>query len=485
MKVRTRFAPSPTGYVHIGNLRTALYNHLFARHHKGTVVLRIEDTDRERHVPGAMEHLILILEQVGLDYDEGPGKDGPFGPYIQSERSEVYQDHARLLVEKRHAYYCFCSNERLGALRAEQKEQKAISKYDRKCLTLSSAECDERLKKGERAVIRLRIPDNEVITFEDSIRGTISVHSNEIDDQVLLKSDGMPTYHLANVVDDHLMEITHVIRGEDWIPSTPKHVALYRAFGWVMPVFAHVPLLLNPDKTKLSKRQGDVSVEDFLAQGYLPQALINFIALLGWNPRSDQERYTLEELIELFDISKVNKSGAVLNKEKLDWLNHEYLLGITDKEFIAHAEPFLKSKAYAFPAGFKNFAQWARVEKQRIKKMNEVGEETRCLFIEPTFENPSLLVWKKSTQEKTVVILAELEVFFDSLPEHDILDDKLLEEHIKQWIEEKHFERGDVLWPLRVALSGAERSPGPFELAALLGKKVVCGRIHNARVLLA
>ncbi|HHE54163.1 MAG TPA: glutamate--tRNA ligase, partial [Caldithrix abyssi] len=339
--VRVRFAPSPTGYVHVGSLRTALYNYLFARHNKGQFVLRIEDTDRNRYVPGAVENLLETLQWAGLDYDEGPEKGGPYGPYFQSERMEIYSQHVQILLEKDAAYPCFCSEERLSAMREEQAQKNLPIMYDGHCRNIPKEQALERMK-NETHVIRLKVPRNGTTIVEDLIRGTVSFENNVIDDQILLKSDGYPTYHLANVVDDHLMKISHVIRGEEWLPSTPKHILLYQAFGWELPQFAHLPLLLNPDRTKLSKRQGDVAVEDYRAKGFLPQALVNFVALLGWNKGDDQEIFSLEELIEYFSLERVNKAGAVFDLKKLEWMNGHYIRNIDEQEYLKIGGEWLK-----------------------------------------------------------------------------------------------------------------------------------------------
>ena len=311
MNVHVRFPPSPTGFLHIGGLRTALYDYLYAKKHGGVFVLRIEDTDRERFVEGGTEALITIMGKMGLDYDEGPvlkkgklSEIGDHGPYIQSLRLDIYEKHAKELLDNGHAYYCFCSSDELKSVRKQQQMMKQPTKYNRHCLKLTEDEVKTKLELNEPHVLRMKIPEGET-TFKDIIRGDITIQNTEIDDQVLMKSDGFPTYHLANVVDDHLMEITHVIRGEEWISSTPKHVILYDMFGWDLPEFAHLPLLLNADKSKLSKRQGDVAVEDFLDKGYLPEALLNFVSLLGYNPKGDQEIYTLDELVSLFDLSNL------------------------------------------------------------------------------------------------------------------------------------------------------------------------------------
>jgi len=332
---RVRFAPSPTGYLHIGGLRTALYNYLFAKNQNGKIILRIEDTDRKRFVEGAVENLLKTLDWAGIDFDEGPEFSGENGPYFQSQRLDIYKKYAEELISKDLAYYCFCTPDRLKTLREKQQAQKLPqAKYDKLCLNLSKQEIDDNLNSNVAKVVRLNVNPDQKIIFDDVIRGRVEFDSNNIDDQVLIKSDGFPTYHLANVVDDHLMGITHVIRGEEWLSSTPKHVLLYDYLGWEKPVFAHLPLLLNPDKSKLSKRQGDVAVEDYRDKGYLKEALINFVALLGWNPGDEQEFFTMEELINKFTLERVHKAGAVFNVEKLNWLNAEHLRSKPNEELL-------------------------------------------------------------------------------------------------------------------------------------------------------
>ena len=325
MIVRVRFAPSPTGYLHIGGLRTALYNYLFAKSCGGKIVLRIEDTDRTRFVEDAQENLIKSLKWAGIEFDEGPNIGGEFGPYIQSERFDIYREYGNKLVETGHAYYAFDTTQELEAMRERQQKAGIAPKYDRSVMrnefTIGKEESKKLFESGVAYCIRLFVPQNEEIIFNDLIRESVSMIGRDVDDQILLKSDGFPTYHLANVIDDHFMKITHIIRGEEWLPSTPKHILLYRAFGWEVPTFAHLPLLLNKDKTKLSKRQGSVAVEDFIEMGYFKEAFVNFIALLGWNPTADREIFSFDELISTFNLRKVNKSGAVFDINKLDWMN--------------------------------------------------------------------------------------------------------------------------------------------------------------------
>ncbi|NQU83954.1 MAG: glutamate--tRNA ligase [Parcubacteria group bacterium] len=486
-QIRVRFAPSPTGFLHIGGLRTALYNYLFTQKHKGKFVLRIEDTDQARSIKGGVEAIIQTLNNAGLDYDEGPilkGKkileQGKYGPYIQSKRLKTYKKYADELVEKDEAYYCFCSADRLKRMREQQMKKKQPTMYDGKCKNLRDEEIQKRLKDKKAYVIRLNIPEKGRTDFVDIIRGHVSFDNSLIDDQVLMKSDGFPTYHLANVVDDHLMKITHVIRGEEWLSSTPKHILLYKALGWDAPAFAHQPLLLNPDKSKLSKRQGDVAVEDYLKKGYLPEAIFNFIALLGWNPTSNREVFELSELIREFELGDINKAGAVFNVEKLDWLNGHYLRKKSLKDFTELCIPYLKSSGLIKGRLNRNWLQKVLgLEQNRIKVLSEISYLTEFFFQTSLRYDAKMLVWKTSNPEETKKRLKKLLDFFTKLPEKDFTEKKL-EKKIKVIIEEENLGMGDTLWPLRVALTGREKSPGPFEVSAVLGKKKVAERIKSA-----
>ena len=441
---------------------------MFAKKNKGKFILRIEDTDKSRCIAGGVEAIIEVLNKVGLKYDEGP--------YIQSTRLDIYKKYAKKLVQKGKAYYCFCSPERLEEIRQKQIAENKPPMYDGNCRKLSQKQVRENLKNNLPYVIRLKVPQKRITVVNDIIRGKVKFENKFIDDQILLKSDGYPTYHLANVVDDHLMRITHVIRGEEWLPSTPKHVLLYKAFGWKMPKFAHLPLLLNPDRTKLSKRQGDVAVEDYLKKGYLPEALINFVALLGFNPSSHQEIYSLDELIKAFDLKKINKTGAIFNLEKLDWLNGEYIRKKTIDELLELCKPFL-------PKGFSDdyLRKVVQIEKDRLKKLSDITFLTEFFFKETLEYIPELLIWKNTTKENTKEILEKLLSFLESLPEEDFVKDKL-EQRIKGFIQQFNFGVGNVLWPMRVALSGRQASPGPFEIAEILGKEKVLKRIKEAIV---
>ncbi len=473
--VRTRFAPSPTGYLHVGGLRTALYNYLFAKKQGGKFILRIEDTDRDRLVEGADKRIAMILRQFGLNYDEGPDVGGDFGPYTQSERLDLYHQYAKQLIEQGRAYYCFCSPARLQKLRESQIKAKQAPKYDRYCCNLTSEEINQKIKQGESYVIRLKVPEGET-SFFDIIRGEIVINNNTLDDQVLIKSDGFPTYHLAVVVDDHLMQITHVIRGEEWIPSTPKHVIIYQALGWPLPQYAHLPLLLNPDRSKLSKRQGDVAVEDYLSQGYLPEALLNFIALLGWNPGTDEEIFSLDDLLKAFDLSRVQKSGAVFNREKLNWLNAYYIRKTDSAKLATLIKPYLQETDYFVEDKF-DLEKVVKLFQERMEKLSDIKEKAEFLFVLPDYDG-EILIPKKSTKEKTV----------DALK----LCQKLLQEYQLDWQEDKlrefldkererhNFTRAEMFWPLRVAVSGAATSPDVFAILDVLGRDEALQRIEIA-----
>ncbi|MCX6745313.1 MAG: glutamate--tRNA ligase [Candidatus Parcubacteria bacterium] len=487
-QVRTRFAPSPTGSLHVGNLRTAILAYILAKQHKGQFILRIEDTDRERYIQGAMEKLLTILQEFGLEYDEGPelknGKiiqKGKFGPYIQSLRLDIYKEYAQELLENGHAYRCFCSSERLTKMREEQQKNNLPPKYDRTCLHLTPQEIQKKLDEKLPYVIRMKIPDNQTIAFDDIVRGHVEFNSNDVDDQILMKSDGFPTYQFAVVVDDHLMQISHVIRGEDWVSSTPKHLLLYQYFGWEPPLFAHMSLLLNPDRTKLSKRKGDVAAEDFLTKGYLKESLINFIATIGWSEEagSEEEIYSLKELIKKFDLSRLTKAGAIFNLEKLDWLNAHYIRAKSIKELTALCLPYLNQVK---PNISRELAEKiVTIEQERLKKLEDIKQNASFLINEEITYQPELLVWKKSTPSQTKENLGKLITFIQDLRNSDYKTAKGLEEKVITWIKENNYGVGDMLWPMRVALSGQQNSPSPFEIAWVLGKKITLQRLSLAQ----
>ncbi len=474
---RVRFAPSPTGYLHVGGLRTALYNYLFAKHNNGKFILRIEDTDRNRYVEGAVENLIKALKWAGLDYDEGPNVGGDHGPYMQSQRLEIYKKHADKLISKGKAYFCFCNPERLTALKQEQEKQKLPqTKYDKHCLTLTKSEIENNFSKGIPHVVRLNVEPNQKIVFDDVIRERVEFDSNNVDDQVLIKSDGYPTYHLANVVDDHLMKITHVIRGEEWLSSTPKHVLLYDAFEWERSIFAHLPLLLNPDRSKLSKRQGDVAVEDYRDKGYLKESLINFVALLGWNAGDDREFYYLHELVEEFSLERVNKAGAVFDIVKLNSLNAEHLRKKSNKEILGMLKDRIQKTEYRSQNYSDEFLLLIiEAMKERVSFIHEFIDNCKY-FYEPPKEYEQKAVeknWIKETPEQ----LRKLSEEFLKLANPTKAD---YEHTLTKVAEELGIGKGKLIHPLRLAVSGQSTGPGMFDLLYILGKDEVIKRMAIA-----
>ena len=486
-RLRVRFGPSPTGYLHIGGLRTALYNELLAAREGGDFILRFEDTDQTRFVPGAMEALCRSLREVGVIPNEGAWLNeagelierGDFGPYTQSKRKEGHQRYAQQLMEMDKAYYCFCSSERLEQLREEQKIANRPTMYDGLCRSISKEESAARVANGEAYVIRLKLPKEGKAQVWDVIRDNVEFDWNLIDDQVIIKSDGFPTYHLATTCDDHDMQITHVIRGEEWVSSTPKHLFIYDAFGWTPPKFAHLPLLLNPDRSKLSKRQGDVAVEDYLSKGYLPEALVNFVALLGWNPTADREIYSHDELRHLFDLAKVNKAGAIFNLEKLEWMNEQYLRAMPEEEYLKLTRPFVAGKTE--DAALLNRA--LLLVRDRVQRPQEVASLTEVFFNASFDFSVAQLTWKAQTKEDALVRLQAVSELLESLNDQDFTKDVArmeLETRIKHLILERGWGNGDTLWPLRVALSGSEKSPTPFDLLWVYGKTLSLKRLDDA-----
>lgn len=481
--IRTRFAPSPTGFLHIGGLRTALYSYLFAKQHGGKFILRVEDTDQKRYVEGTDEVIYSSLKWAGLRYSEGPDIGGSYGPYIQSQRLELYKNYANGLLENSYAYHCFCTEETLEQMRQEQIAGNKIPKYDRRCLKLNGEEVQKKIKLGESFTIRMKIPDNRVVEIEDMVRGKVVFNTIEIDDQILLKSDGYPTYHLAVVVDDHLMKISHVIRSEEWLPSTPKHILLYEYFGWQPPKWAHLPLILNPDKTKMSKRKGDVSVENYIEKGYLPEAMVNFLAFLGWNPGTDKEIYSIRELVKDFSLEKVHKSGAIFNTDKLDWLNGYYLRKMPLDKLTEKIIPFLKRENLIndnfYDSNWEYIKKIIALEQPRLKKLSEIGERSGFFFKIPQY-NPELLIWKdmlfKDVISSLNVSLAALSKVDNRNFNRENLEIILLKESERA----KSKDKGRLLWPLRVALTGLQKSPGPFEVLEILGKQESMKRVEAA-----
>jgi glutamyl-tRNA synthetase len=474
--VRTRFAPSPTGFLHVGGLRTALYSYLFAKKMNGSFILRIEDTDRSRKVEGAMENLIETLHWSGVEFDEGPGKEGDFGPYIQSQRLSLYQYYAHQLVEEGKAYYCFCTPERLEQVRQKQIAAKVSPSYDRHCRNFSKEETEKRRKAGEAFVIRMKVPLDGELTFTDLIRGDVTIAYKILDDQVILKSDGYPTYHLAVVVDDHLMKISHVIRGEEWLPSTPKHVLLYQFLGWELPQFAHLPLLLNPDKSKLSKRQGDVAVEDYRLKGYLKEALVNFVAFLGWNPGDEREIFSLEELVNEFSLERVGKSGAVFNIEKLDWMNFEHLRRKPDSEVLC----MLKEKLALSAFDNKDFSDAYLLSvisamRERVTFVKDFIEKSPYFFQAPAGYDAEVV--KKRWKQESSLYLKKLTGEISSL-ENPKKED--YEAALHRTAELLQVKKSDLIHPLRLAVSGMGAGPGLFDILCILGKEETIRRMNSA-----
>lgn len=478
-KVRTRYAPSPTGFMHVGNLRTALYEYLIAKSQQGDFVLRIEDTDQERLVEGAVDVIYDTLRKVGLTHDEGPDVGGEYGPYVQSERLNMYKPYAERLVKEGKAYYCFCTKERLDALRdSQQKEGGFAGGYDRHCRELPESEVQRLLKEGAPYVIRQKMPATGSTTFEDAVYGTITVENSELEDQILLKSDGYPTYNFANVIDDHSMGITHVVRGCEYLSSTPKYNLLYEAFGWDKPTYVHLPLIMGKNEdgsvSKLSKRHGATGFADLVQEGFLPEAIINYIALLGWCPKDNQELFTLEQLSEAFCIEGISKSPAVFDYDKLTWFNAEYIRGMTPEEFTAAAMPYYEqaSKGKQLP-----WEKLAAILQPRVTKLTEIPGMIDFFIEQPVYE-PELFINKKSKTnlENSKVMLENATLALESLSDwnHEDIHDCLIA--LAQTLEVKN---GTVMWPVRIAAAGKTVTPGgAIEILEILGREESLRRLH-------
>lgn len=472
--IRTRFAPSPTGYLHVGGLRTALFNYLLARKEGGRFILRIEDTDQKRRVDEAVQQLIDMLHWAGIDFDEGPGKEGGHGPYIQSERLDMYKHHAEELLEAGHAYYCFCSSERIEKVREEQIANKQHPGYDRRCRNVRLDEAQNRIENGEPHVVRMKLPLEGERVFTDLVRGVVRIPYNVLDDQVIIKSDGYPTYHLAVVVDDHLMEVSHIIRGEEWLSSAPKHFLLYEYFGWEPPRMAHLPLLLNPDRSKLSKRSGHVAVEDYKAMGILPEALVNFVALLGWNPGDDRELFTVDELVQEFSIEKVNKAGAVFDVEKLKWMNGEYIKNCPGGRLVDLVKPYLEEAGYDISDSSK-LEKVVGIIRTRITILPEAAEQAKFAY--------SADITPEDDEAKELVTLESTKKLFTVLHERLSGDSVLMGEEFKTKVQEIGKElglKGKLLFmPVRVALTGKAKGPDLPLLVDVLRMDEVMKRIEK------
>ena len=498
--MRTRFAPSPTGSLHVGGLRTALYAWLLAKKSKGQFLLRIEDTDQERSVPGTIASILRCLEWMGISPDEGVMlkkgtvvQQGLHGPYIQSERKEIYQEHARILLASGHAYRCFCSKERLEEMRRVQEERHQAPMYDRHCITILKEEAEHRVARGEPNVLRMKIPEGPAITIEDAIRGPLRFERHTIDDQVLLKSDGFPTYHLAHVVDDHLMQIDLVLRGEEWLSSLPKHILLFAFLGWQPPQYAHVSLLLNKDRTKLSKRQNAVSVEEYIAKGYLPQALINFLALLGWNPGTSraspsgtghspgatQELFSLQELIEAFSLDRAQKAGAIFDTEKLDWLQGQWIRKLAPDEFLAYIRSPITQD---LPETLKDpeLSKKLTLIQGRITFAHEAPAMLAYFYRDPTVTAELLVNEKQGVAQENLPQLFQIATgVLQKIDSGSWTEEKLLQA-FRDAVKSHNVKLGQLLWPLRVALTGRAYSPGAVEVATVLGKETSIQRLQSA-----
>lgn len=478
MEIRTRFAPSPTGYMHIGNLRTALYTYLIAKKGNGKFILRIEDTDQERYVEGAVDIIYRTLRTVGLNWDEGPDVGGPVGPYIQSERMGLFKQYAEELVAKGEAYYCFCDKDRLTELKAVQEASGVNPMYDRHCRNLSKEEIDEKLKAGIPYVIRQKIPETGTTTFHDELYGDITVDNSTLDDQILLKTDGMPTYNFANVVDDHLMGITHVVRGNEYLASAPKYNLLYKAFGWEVPTYIHVEHIMKDKHNKLSKRNGDASFEDLMAKGYLSEAVINYIALLGWAPKGEREIFTLEELIQEFDINGLSKSPAIFDPLKLKAINGEYIRKLTPEKFFEYARPYIEETVKRADV---DLSKISALLQNRTEVFADIPEQVDFIDAMPDYELSLYENKKMKTNADTALVALEaslpaLEAIDEADWKFDNIHDKLFE-----LIAKLEVKNGYILWPVRVAISGKQFTPGgAFEIAEIIGKADTIARMKRS-----
>ncbi len=483
-KIRVRYAPSPTGYPHVGNIRTALFNWLFARHHGGSFIVRIEDTDVARTVEGAVEAILDGLRWLGIDWDEGPEVGGNFGPYVQSQRLDKYKSAAKRLIEQGDAYYCYCTPERLEEMRNEQMKNKQPPGYDRRCRDMSVPESTLKWMSGMKRVVRFRTPLSGKTSFHDIIRGDVTFENSTIDDFVIIKSDGYPTYHLASIVDDHEMGITHVLRAEEWLSSTPRHLLMYKAMGYTPPEFAHMPMLLGTDRSKLSKRHGSVSIMDYKDQGYLPEAMMNFLSLLGWSLDGKTELMTVKEIIKNFTLGRVNSTGAIFNVEKLDWMNGVYIRDLSIDDFSQRVIPFLERDLPAEvkrPLSLDYVKKIAPLVQERVKKLNEMAELTEFFFTDKLEYDPNILIAKKTTRETTGIILETALNGLDELPE---FTEDNLETVLRPMAETLAVKTGQLFGTLRSATSGREVAPPLFQTMAVLGKERCMKRISEALAVL-
>ncbi|MDP4092513.1 MAG: glutamate--tRNA ligase [Bacillota bacterium] len=474
-EVRTRFAPSPTGYMHIGNLRTALYEYLIAKSNNGKFILRIEDTDQKRYVEGAVEVIYKSLRLAGIRHDEGPDIGGEYGPYVQSQRKGLYLDYAKKLIDNGSAYYCFCSQERLTQLKDSYEAEGKVFRYDRHCMNISREEAEKKVAEGQPYVIRQKMPDTGTTSFDDAVYGTLTVDNSVLDDQILIKSDGLPTYNFANVVDDHLMEITHVVRGNEYLSSTPKYNLLYQAFGWEIPTYIHLPLIMKSPTEKLSKRAGDPSFEDLISSGYLVEAVVNYIALLGWSPgNTDEEIFTLKELEKIFSLEGLSKSPAIFDINKLNWLNGEYIRKLTPEEFYQAAYPYLKKAVKNENIDIKKVS---RLLQARTEILSTIPENTDFFDTLPEYDT-SLYVHKKmkTTEEIALESLKQAEKALEDINEWN---EQKIHEVLFSLVEKSGIKNSQMLWPVRTAVSGKAVTPGgAIEIADILGKEETLRRIN-------
>lgn len=470
-RVRTRFAPSPTGFLHVGGLRTALYCYLYAKQNNGDFILRIEDTDLERYVEGAVDIIYSTLKEANMQIDEGPNEGGPYGPYVQTQRKDIYLKYALMLVEKKAAYYCFCDKERLDSLATEN----GIKRYDKHCLHLSDEEIKTRLERGDKWVIRQNMPTEGVSEFDDLVYGKVSVPNNELEDQILIKSDGLPTYNFANVVDDHLMNITYVMRGNEYLSSTPKYNLLYDAFGWERPQYIHLTPIMKDATRKLSKRYGDANFDDFVKRGFLPEAIVNYIALLGWSPKGEQEKFSMEELIEKFSISGLSKSSSIFDEAKMKWLNGEYIKELSFDKFMELATPFFEQSKIK---GLYDYSKLGKLLQSRVEILSEIPEKVNFLaefdkFDLELFNNKKFKIDANVAKNVLLVCLPELEALNEWTEEK-------LHEVIVNIANKLEAKSGQIYTVLRIALSGVSVTPGgSVELADILGKEETLSRINK------
>ncbi|HAD82565.1 MAG: glutamate--tRNA ligase [Candidatus Edwardsbacteria bacterium RIFOXYD12_FULL_50_11] len=479
--VRTRFAPSPTGYMHIGNLRTALYAYLIARARNGQFILRIEDTDQERLVEGSVEVIYNTLNLVGLEHDEGPDIGGPFGPYVQSQRKGIYKEWAEKLISRGGAYYCFCSKEKLESLRKEAGGKETVFKYQDPCREIAPAEAQKRAASGEPCVVRQRIPRGGTTTFQDMVYGSVTVENDTLEDGILLKSDGLPTYNFANVVDDHLMQISHVIRGSEYLSSAPKYNLIYQAMGWEIPAYIHLPLIMKAAGKKLSKREGDASFEDFYHQGYLKEAIVNYIALLGWNPKDDREIFSLDELKQIFSVSGLNNSPAIFDPDKLKWMNAEYIRKLAPEQFNQMAMPYYQKAIKRTDIDLLKLSKLVQLRTEVLSDIPAIVD-----FIDTLPEYDVSLYVNKKMKTDPAVSLESLKLALSELEKLGSWEHQAIHDTLFKLIEQKGLKTGQMLWPIRTALSGKESSPGgAIDLAEVLGKEETIGRITSGIKLLS